>query len=731
MDKRKGLCRGVAFAFALMLALSSAASHTTLAAEPVLGEVESESESKFQAESESESESESQTGSESESESESQTESESESESESQTESESESESESQTESESESESEFQPEEEFISITKAEELAAIAEKADGKFILMNDIDLSQTAWTSIATFSGELNGNGHAVKGLKAPLFAALTAGSIWDLTLSDVDIQASGSTGALAQTLTAGKGETCSIKNVKVTGQVTGAQSTGGLFGTVNVADGRAEIAGCVNMANVSGTTEVGGIAGKLVCAGGEEGLAAVTGTANAGIVKGTGKAGGLFGSLSLEDSSVGLDARVSVTESYNVGAVDCANTYTGGIAGFLQVSGIGAAEGAVKLENCYNLGTMSDGGNIAGGAGMASGSIAISKCVGVQVYNSRTYGIIGTSANLAGDTEGNCILSDCYYFSANGAYAYMTGSRVSGTAVALDETQIKTAASYANFDFTNVWAVEANVNGGYPHLKHVAVMEASYTAPAAGTTLTDSGSAAIYEVVKPGCEVSYEGTTNPSAKTVTIPSEVSIGGYTYRVTEIGIKAFYNNKTVTAVTVPATVKTIRKGAFYGCSSLKKVGGTAGVERILVNAFRGCTSLTTVGGTPNRVTLRSVTSLGARAFMNCTAIRRVYISSTGLTSIGMGAFRNCKSMTRITTFSTEISKIGQYAFYKDVNLKMVILRTEKLAGSHVGYKAFTATYPRARFKVPASKKEEYKAIFKSKGAGEKIIVNAV
>ena len=372
-----------------------------------------------------------------------------------------------------------------------------------------------------------------------------------------------------------------------------------------------------------------------------------------------------------------------------------------------------------------------MKDGGNIVGGAGIASGSVYIAKCVGVQIYNSKTLGILDTAADINGGNAGVCTLADCYYFSATDEYAYTTGSKVSGTAIALNETQMKTAESFVNFDFTNVWAISSTVNNGYPYLKSLTVMPAVYAAPAAGTTLTDSATAGSYKVITPGCTVSYLGTTNTSATTVTIPSEVVIDGYTYEVTEVAVRAFYNNKNITTVTVPATVTTIRRAAFYGCTSLKKVGGCAGVQRILMNAFRGCSSLTTVGGTASRITLKAVTSIGARAFMNCTSIKRVYISSTELTTIGMGAFRNCKAMTRITTFSTGISKIGQYAFYKDANLKMIILRTTKLTASNVGNKAFTGIYTKARFKVPSSYMTSYKAIFNSKGAGSKIVVRAI
>lgn len=50
-----------------------------------------------------------------------------------------------------------------------------------------------------------------------------------------------------------------------------------------------------------------------------------------------------------------------------------------------------------------------------------------------------------------------------------------------------------------------------------------------------------------------------------------------VKIGGFAYQVTEIGAKAFCNNKKLAQVTVGANVIKIRKRAFEGCVNLKKV----------------------------------------------------------------------------------------------------------------------------------------------------------
>lgn len=61
-----------------------------------------------------------------------------------------------------------------------------------------------------------------------------------------------------------------------------------------------------------------------------------------------------------------------------------------------------------------------------------------------------------------------------------------------------------------------------------------------------------------------------------------VTVPSDINGKA----VTEIGAEAFCQNTTITEVTVPSSVKTIRTDAFTGCSSLEKVNLSEGLTEI-------------------------------------------------------------------------------------------------------------------------------------------------
>jgi hypothetical protein len=219
--------------------------------------------------------------------------------------------------------------------------------------------------------------------------------------------------------------------------------------------------------------------------------------------------------------------------------------------------------------------------------------------------------------------------------------------------------------------------------------------------------------------------------GTTNSAATTVTIPTTVEIDGWTYEVTAIASRAFYKNTTLTKITIPSTVKVINCGAFFGCTSLKTVSGAKSVEKIYKNAFRDCKQLKTLGGTSGRLTLPSVTFLGKRAFLNCTAATKLLISSQNLKTIAAGAFRNCASLTKVNISSTELAHIGAYAFYKDAKLTSIIFYTEELTTSNVGGKAFKGIHASAIFQIPSGKTSAYKTLFQTKGAGSTISVKAL
>lgn len=130
----------------------------------------------------------------------------------------------------------------------------------------------------------------------------------------------------------------------------------------------------------------------------------------------------------------------------------------------------------------------------------------------------------------------------------------------------------------------------------------------------------------------------VRYKGT----AADVTIPSR-------YKgkpVTMIDHAAFYNS-TVTSVTIPDSVTSIRDSAFVFCSQLTNISIPNSVTAIGSFAFDGCTKL-------ESITLpSSLSTIQSYAFYNCGNLKTIRIP-VSVTSIGNFAFDGCPSSMTVT-----------------------------------------------------------------------------
>lgn len=93
---------------------------------------------------------------------------------------------------------------------------------------------------------------------------------------------------------------------------------------------------------------------------------------------------------------------------------------------------------------------------------------------------------------------------------------------------------------------------------------------------------------------------------------------------GYTKEVTKINDSAFYGDTTLTSVTLPDTLKTLRSQAFYGCSSLTSIIIPDRVDGIRGQTFDGCISLTSI------VIGSGVETISDLAFYGCNALTTVY-----------------------------------------------------------------------------------------------------
>lgn len=153
------------------------------------------------------------------------------------------------------------------------------------------------------------------------------------------------------------------------------------------------------------------------------------------------------------------------------------------------------------------------------------------------------------------------------------------------------------------------------------------------------------------IFETASSGATLKeYKG----NAAKVEIPAEVD----SKKVTQIGDEAFWQNKTVTSVTIPSTVTKIGYAAFNECTALSEV--------ILPSSLK---------------------TIGEAAFWFCTDLKKIAIPES-VTAIGKDAFKGCDNLTAYVTegsFAQEhIKALGSiklgYTYAKQLKLNYTTLK---------------------------------------------------
>jgi hypothetical protein len=177
---------------------------------------------------------------------------------------------------------------------------------------------------------------------------------------------------------------------------------------------------------------------------------------------------------------------------------------------------------------------------------------------------------------------------------------------------------------------------------------------------------------------------------------------------------TSIGVEAFFECTSLTEVSLPAATS-IGTGTFLGCTSLVELSLPATLTTIGANPFAGCVNLTNIivdldntafktqGGmllnkagttliaypsATGRVTLDSVTAIGAEAFRGCMSLAEVSLPAA--TAIGKLAFAYCMSLAEVSLPAA--IAIGDYAFFSCTSLAEVSLPAATAIGDYAfGY----------------------------------------
>jgi hypothetical protein len=172
-------------------------------------------------------------------------------------------------------------------------------------------------------------------------------------------------------------------------------------------------------------------------------------------------------------------------------------------------------------------------------------------------------------------------------------------------------------------------------------------------------------------------GSSTAGNGTTTSGITTLVIPGTFP-GGFT--VTKVGANAFADISGITEVTIPTSVTTIGDNAFKGTGIT--TFNLQNVTTIGANAFDG-TDLTTIT-VPD-----TVTSIGASAFANTTALHTISVRQNNVT-YGTDAFATI-SPTMISVTVRGISVASDLASWKTANSSH--FTTESIGNAPVAFLA--------------------------------------
>lgn len=419
-------------------------------------------------------------------------------------------------------------------IVSAEQLAFFAQSVNsgttyanqyislGTDIILNDTSnyekwdssAPSNVWTPIGNdsryFSGEFDGNGHKIKGVyintttnKQGLFGETRNAKIKNLGVVESYIKGEQYVGGIVgYSYNPNKG-TINISNCYNKGIINGSFIVGGVVGDCFIGN----IDRCFNSGKITCSGNyVGGIVGNAAATNisNSDNDGIVNGKKNyIGGIAGDNQSGGIVTYCKNTGSVIGSNGEdiggiVGKSDNggvvkfcYNTGTVS-GNRYVGGIVGYNFAS----SDDTTMIQYCYNKGkvwgTYDTGGIVGYNLSYSSTSVpAVYDCYNAGVISGYWYiGGIAGSHNVGYGSRGGEIISRCYnvgtvsgsakvggivgfhgdYSTVSNCYYLDTSCGSDDYGVALDDTQMKSNASFVGFDFSNTWTLQGNPQYDYP---------------------------------------------------------------------------------------------------------------------------------------------------------------------------------------------------------------------------------------------------------------------
>jgi hypothetical protein len=508
-----------------------------------------------------------------------------------------------------------------IPISNRTQLVAIASNLSGSFHLTADIDLGGMEWIPIGDdlfngncFTGIFDGQGYMIRNLTitgnysyAGLFGVIHNAKIRNVGLEGTYINTSDFPWGHNAGGICGMAISSKISNCFNTGNISARGSAGGIIGSLpGGLTNSVSTIHCTgniiihsyNTGNISASQAAGGISGH------GHGVI-ISDSYNTGDVSGGHVAGGICATAN----------NSTINNCYNIGNVladSYGGSYAGGIcgagtnstisncynAGNIMASGGSSSAGGICgklsndssiISNCYNTGTVSasdasDTFGYAGGICGDAGGININNVYntgGISVFSANPYvgGICAfSSINSTTSTFDNCYWNIDSDQVVNGVSRINENKRGLGDSGAdlttsLTTAQMKQPASFAGFDFDNVWSIDPNINNGFPTLR---VFEPTPPASTRSISLTEGVITFAAQTVgysQPTAQsttITNTGNVATGQLTVTAPAnfQVSIGQTGTFSNSIDIASIAVDETATFWTRP--VLGLATGTYMG-----------------------------------------------------------------------------------------------------------------------------------------------------------------
>ncbi len=187
-------------------------------------------------------------------------------------------------------------------------------------------------------------------------------------------------------------------------------------------------------------------------------------------GKINGNSNIGGLIGSANSYIFSAATKERPTVSKCFSYVDVIWSQINTGrNFGGF-----IGFAS-AINIDNCYSRSSVTVDNSIAGidaledvggFIGSATNKTTVSNCYCTGQVIAIGEPPITHIGAMIGLSEGNTTFRDSFWDTET------TGQTESDGGDGRTTTELNTMSTFNNYDFTNVWGIDPNINDGYPYL-------------------------------------------------------------------------------------------------------------------------------------------------------------------------------------------------------------------------------------------------------------------